>query len=320
MRNLRTLTCCAILLLLTAVPATSYAADWNFSPYAAQVSDGTAGQADEEPMAVSEMSQSKSIGKGIMFSLIIPGAGQLYGGSWWRAIPWFAIEVAGWALFSKYHGDGEDKTDEYESYAGSKDNPNNFYYTAYMLAEYQVAANEGFSQGATPYGGNLEDWMDMSWDDRAEYLPAPFTHDINTDDPQQYYEMIGKYYSQFGFGWSDAFDHNLFDPSNPQDVGFIWAVRNDNPASALYDGDRGGLFFLYRDMRGEANDLLDKGNVMMEIVLVNHVLSALDAALTVRGFNKRAGFAALENTKLQYEARNIDGSLARFVKLSYFLN
>ncbi len=52
---------------------------------------------------------------------------------------------------------------------------------------------------------------------------------------------------------------------------YLGHFGGDDVATVKYDG-QSAMFYPYRDMRGEANDLLEKGNTMMEIVLVNHVL------------------------------------------------
>ncbi|MBK8130392.1 MAG: hypothetical protein IPK53_16315 [bacterium] len=70
-------------------------------------------------------------------------------------------------------------------------------------------------------------------------------------------------------------------------------------------------------MRGEANDLLEKGNTMMEIVLVNHVLSALDAAFAVRSHNRKLESAQMGSLDLKYDIKtNINGDLTRMLTLS----
>lgn len=305
--------------LLAIVPAVlgkaAYAADWTVSPYAAQIASApTAQQAESDATDTAGM-QKKNVGKGVMFSLILPGTGQLYAGQWWRALPWFAIEVASWAMFATYHGKGQDKTDEYEAFAGPRDASNNFNYRSYMYAEFLVARDRPRDPNE-PYEGNFDQWLEMNWDDRSAYLPAPFTHDVLDDDEQQYFEMIGKYFSQFGWGWRDTHggDADASDWTNP-----AAGLRADDVSTIYFDGDS-PMFFHYRDMRGEANDFLDKGNTAMEIVLVNHVLSALDAAFAIRSFNKRlAPLPDVGNLKLRYDARRIDGEKTRFLTLSMAL-
>ncbi len=302
----------AMFLCLLGTASDSPAADWNYSPYKPQMSE-RAEQSEQAPVdetATMTGTTKKNIGKGVLFSLIIPGTGQLYSGSWLRALPWLAIEGVGWAMFAKYHGDGQDKTDQFEKFAGAKNSPNNFVYDAYILREYQVAASDAFN--TVPYANGLSAWREEPWDVREPYLPPPFTHDINTGDIQQYFEMIGKYYSQFGFGWRDTYPStaNL----NDQNAGAIWTDPSqgfmDDEATVEFDG-QSPLFFQYRDMRGEANDLLDKGNVAMEIVLVNHVLSALDAAFAVRKYNRSLEGTMLGQMGLNYSARYQDGDVYR---------
>jgi hypothetical protein len=301
-----------VLIAVTAIPAS--AASLPLSPYRAQLMDGSvSGQAPAEETVVPDQSGKKSIGKGVMFSLVIPGTGQLYAGSWLRALPWLAIEATGWAMFANYHAKGQDKTDEFEAFAGPKGKPNHFSYKAYMLREYLVAINSNYN--TEPYVGQLSDWMSETWAERQRYLPPPYGHDINTADVQQYFEMIGKYFSQFGYGWRDTFDPATLD-TNSTDANYApWHDEangyTDDPATIGFDG-QSPWFFNYRDMRGDANDLLDKGNTMMEIVLVNHVISALDAAFAIRQHNRRVEnrVGALE---LNYNIKSINGGNARFL-------
>ena len=124
--------------------------------------------------------------------------------------------------------------------------------------------------------------------------------------------MIGKYLSQFGWGWEDTYtrqsddapDWYQDDPATPERRRRI--IRTPSSSTATRP-----MFFHYRDMRGEANDLLDKGNVAMEVVLVNHVLSALDAAFAVRSYNKRVTATPepnLGDLHLRYDIRANDQS------------
>jgi hypothetical protein len=199
-----------------------------------------------------------------------------------------------------------------------------------MHREYQVATNSAYT--TTPYDGTFSDYIGEPWSERQLHLAAPYGHDVYTYDEQQYYEMIGKYFDQFGYGWRDTYDNSIESSSqwNSGDVGPIWS----NPSAGYYDDypndtthvitiqfdGRSPWFFQYRDMRGEANDLLNKGNIGMEVVLVNHILSALDAAFTVRSYNKKHEAGPLGNIKLRYEAQAYNGDVARCVRVSIPLN
>jgi hypothetical protein len=89
------------------------------------------------------------------------------------------------------------------------------------------------------------------------------------------------------------------------------------------------MFFHYRDMRGLANAYYNKGNVAMEVVLVNHLLSALDAAFAVHAANKHletqqsqepTPSPKLGHLQFHYDARVVNGNLTRFVTATLPLN
>jgi len=307
-----------ILLMLVFTPRYGEAATWSFSTHRVQMAeDPKPDQPTNETPVPAAAEGKKSVGRGVMFSLIIPGAGQLYANSWIRAVPWFVVEVAGWAMFAKYHGDGKNKTDEFEGFAGprrvSQAPLGHFDVNAYVLREWQIATRDS---STTPYTDDLSVWKSLDWSMRQTYLGnAPgFTHDVMTGDMQQYFEMIGKYINQFGFGWMDTYDPADFDGITGTQ-NHIWALSGDVENTASFDG-ASPWFYHYRDMRGDANKLLDKGNVAMEVVLVNHVLSAIDAAFAVRRYNKHLEQGSLGHLKLHYDAKTIDGELARVMTLS----
>jgi hypothetical protein len=325
----------AVVICLAFLPHASRAADWNLSPYRAQLAEGpTAEQAPVSEETIPMNSQKKVIGKGIMFSLIIPGAGQMYAGSWMTAVPFFALEVASWAAFASYHNKGTDQTSKFEAYAGARETPNNFDTRAYLFAEYSVATDTNKVQGRPVYHADYATWTTLPWehssssgDDRYSHLPAPFTHDIMTGDRQQFFEMIGKYIGQFGFGWKDTHTQTT-NGTDPNSWTFNWAqpaagVTADDPNTTGYDGGS-PMFFQYRDMRGKANDYLNTANIGMEVVLANHILSALHAAILVHNYNKNLPASApsskIGSIGLHYDARMVNGSLTRSINLTVPLN
>lgn len=316
-------------------PRAGGCAQWNVSPFRAQLAtaDPNNGQSDQQTPADSTASVvsnplKKNIGKAALFSLIIPGTGELYSGSWLRALPFFAAEVAGWTYFAMYHGKGNTKTNAFQAYAGWRDTPNNFDTRAYMYAEYQVAIDT--LRAREVYHGDFASWFNLSWDDRYPHLPAPFTHDVFSTDEQQFYEMIGKYFKQFGWGWRDTYNTGNGWGSTYPDVtsgSADWTqpasgLRADSSRTIEFDGDS-PMFFHYRDMRGLANTHYNKGNLAMEVVLVNHVLSAFDAAFAVRASNRHLETTEtpkLGHIQLRYDARQVNGGLARYVTVTVPLN
>jgi hypothetical protein len=143
--------------------------------------------------------------------------------------------------------------EEASAYAGPLHNTNpdsgHFNYDAYMLREYQIAVNPTINESGIVYSGTLEDWKTESWSGeggRASYLPPPFGWDINTSDIWQYYDMIGRYYTQFGYGWIDTYSHQgAFTGSE----GHIWSISGDEPYTLWFDGNS-PFFYHYRDLIG----------------------------------------------------------------------
>jgi hypothetical protein len=92
-----------------------------------------------------------------------------------------------------------------------------------------------------------------------------YSHRLPETKTQQYYEMIGKYPMQFGNAWDDArFDYDYSGPSN--------ITSNNN---------------YYMDMREESNRLYNVAQNALMVVMINHLVSAIDAGFTTRNYNRR---------------------------------
>ena len=85
---------------------------------------------------------------------------------------------------------------------------------------------------------------------------------------QQYYEMIGKY-AEFVSGWEGA--------------------RNDLTYQELmeYRNNEVTIADDYMDMRAESNDLFSLARTGITVAMINHLLSAIDAAWTAKTRNNR---------------------------------
>ncbi|MFQ5708813.1 MAG: hypothetical protein ACE5HO_15255 [bacterium] len=92
-----------------------------------------------------------------------------------------------------------------------------------------------------------------------EYESENYTHFLPEVKNQQYYENIGKY-NQFNIGWQDTQTGNGRD-------------------SQLRDN--------YVHQRKDANDNFQRATNLTTVLMFNHILSALDAGFTTRGFNRR---------------------------------
>ena len=68
---------------------------------------------------VALLNEEKSVIKAALFSAVIPGSGQYYGGSVWKAILFAGIEVAGWTVYIVNTSKGEDQETEMETFANT---------------------------------------------------------------------------------------------------------------------------------------------------------------------------------------------------------
>jgi hypothetical protein len=100
-------------------------------------------------------------------------------------------------------------------------------------------------------------WGELDSTERNKY-----THTLPDEHNQQYYEMIGKY-KQFAFAWED------FNP-NEADEDSMTPYRDH-----------------YLGVREQSNSWLNKAKYSAMFSLANHILSAFDAAISVKKYNKK---------------------------------
>jgi len=112
--------------------------------------------------------------KALLFSAIIPGAGELYCKSYLQSAIFFGIEIGAWTMYAIYHKKGQQKEDDFENYADT------FW--------------------------DEDKWQ--SWYDTylTEEDKKVFSHTLPDTKTQQYYEMIGKY-NEFIVGWEEVPDN-----------------------------------------------------------------------------------------------------------------
>jgi len=226
-------------------------------------------------------------GKALMLSAIIPGAGQYYAGNKIRAAIFFTIEVAAWYGVIHYYQKGQDMDKEFKRFADAHFDEN-----VYRQWEFQLALEAAHGDsGAYPYH-DINLWTALEWENKINYLPKEgFTHELPTQEDrnsrkshdQQYYEMIGKYIRQFGFGWDDVYER---DPT----TGIIIGYRGDADNTPYYDNlfETAQISLLYMDMRYDSNKMLDYSSWAIQIAMLNHVAAALEASFSVRVMKRKA--------------------------------
>jgi hypothetical protein len=238
-------------------------------------------------------------GKALLLSAILPGAGEYYAGKTLKAAIFFAIEVAAWTGVIYYYNQGQDKDKEFKKFA-------NEHFNEMVYRQKEFAFAQAQSGDTTAFRGTFDEWTALSWDTKIHFLPSQgFTHelptrderDANSSDDQQYYEMIGKYIHQFGYGWDDVYI---------MVNGIVTGFSGDDPGTPYYDdnplfGGTAAKSIHFMDMRYQSNHSLELSSIAIQVAMLNHVASALDASFTVRAMKRNA------NAQVGFRSINYDG-------------
>jgi hypothetical protein len=228
-----------------------------------ELANGPNVQAQTE-VAVSTSHKSQWLAAGM--SLLVPGTGEFYAESYWKSAAFFALDVVVWALAYSYDRRGDRQTDDFQNYADVRWSVWKYaeYAEKYLAPSgqiYQWRKNPALNPSVSP-------WLQVDWNElnRMERDVAAsgfngYTHTLAPHGDQQYYELIGKY-PQFNQGWDDS--PPTFDATK-------------DPVTAH--------FVYYAGTRGRANDLYNSATTFVTIGIVNHILSAIDAAWSASSFN-----------------------------------
>jgi hypothetical protein len=198
-------------------------------------------------------------------SMAVPGAGEFYAESFWKSAGFFALDVAAWVLAYSYDRRGDRQTDSFQDFANQH----------WSVAKYAQYALDNLAPPGAAYDGlfvsgteGRPPWERVNWqvlnrmerDISATQKGQYYSHTLPPYNDQQYYELIGKY-PQFNQGWDDALPIFVYgDPVTAQ-------------------------FLYYSKERGKANDYYNNASTFVVVAVVNHVLSAVDAAWSAGTYN-----------------------------------
>ncbi|MGH2574776.1 MAG: hypothetical protein ACRDFC_03645 [Ignavibacteria bacterium] len=201
---------------------------------------------------IAEKPKEKSTLLGIGLSALLPGAGQFYAKQTLKAAIFFGVEVLAWTSFAYFRFKGDDKVDEYQEFADNN----------WDIRRYGRWLRDNFPgcSGINPDETNLE--VLRFYINQCE--SQHFTHTLPELHSQQYYELIGKYQNFLG-GWADAVN-----------------ITQNN-----YQTAKTPMFIFYSEERQKANDFYNYAATGIYVVILNHILSAADAAWSVSIYNKK---------------------------------
>jgi hypothetical protein len=223
-----------------------------------------------------------------ILSAIFPGAGEFYAGSYWRAALFAAAEITLWYFAINRTNLGHQREREFVNFANEggftangvdqAGDPD----TRWSAVRYARRLSEiyrgGFpAQGLTPEritqiqtaAAVLSSPATIARIRQGDFTPInnfeniavssngnALSHTLPLFGDQQYYELIGKY-NNYAIGW---YDFRTTDLNNTFDR--ITPTMNN-----------------YAGMRGMANETLKSSDFFLNVVILNHAVSMLDAAL-----------------------------------------
>lgn len=209
-------------------------------------------------MNFQQKKKKKSTGLGILLSALVPGAGEFYGEDYLKAGIFFGVELLAWGTYFYFDGKGNKQTEDFQNYADQ-------FWDVRTYARW--LRDEGF-----PESGNInpdEPDRNVLREQIIVCERANFSHTLPEYESQQFYELIGKY-QNFQAGWTNLANR----PTRSQ--GPYWFETYRDP-----------IFTDYAEERQKANDFYDYAKIGPITAIVNHILSAADAAWVISNYNSR---------------------------------
>lgn len=204
--------------------------------------------------------RKKSVWLAAALSAAVPGAGQFYNGQYLKSAAFIAVEAAAITIGLIYDKKGNDQTDFFQNFADQ-------HWSVDQYAKWTVIHAASINSSVNPASYNVFvngklNWSELNRLERA--IGSYYSHNLPRHGDQQYFEMIGKY-PQFNVGWDDFGNENTpfvyGDPLTPR-------------------------FLHYSSERGKANDYYNIASKAVLVIVVNHIISAADAAWSSSRFNR----------------------------------
>ena len=219
-------------------------------------------QSDKTEISFAVKKRSVLLAAGL--SAVLPGAGQVYNEDYWKTAIFATLEVAAIVTAITYNSKGNTQTESFEAFANSPDGWDVQKYANWTV-DNANRINPEIEEG-NPVLNVFDSNGDVIWSKLNKLetaLGSWYSHQLAPYDDQQYYEMIGKY-QQFNPGWNDFNYSDPYTYGDPLTKTFLW----------------------YADERGKANSYYDISNLAVKILVANHIISAVEAALSANSYNR----------------------------------
>lgn len=269
---------------------------------------------------------SRNIPLAFGMSAILPGAGQAYNGHWTKAVIGVALEATAIAIWATSRSNGLDAEDDFRAFAHRDWAPDKYAawindYSDFLEAEH--GAN--ISAPSVSIVSDVDFQNPSSWTsqersaifqmfgqiqtvERELFHPetgATFSHRIPNFGAQQYYELIGKYF-QFAPGWND------YPEWIDENGNFTAAIDPEMSGSGNTKPNVSDNFYAYAHDHAEAQNLLRRASQVSLFVIANHVVAAIDAAVSAKLHNDRI------STSMGF-SYSLEGDPIPFVSIRYRL-
>lgn len=202
----------------------------------------------------------KSVWLAVGLSALIPGAGEFYSENYIKSAAFIAVEVAAITLGLIYDKKGNDQTIFFQNYADR-------YWSVDRYAAWTIKNATSINSAVDPskysvFANGKVNWNELNRLERD--LGSYYSHQLPKYGDQQYFELIGKY-PQFNVGWDDFGNENT---------------------PFVYGDPLTKKFLYYADERGKANNFYNIASKAVLVVVINHIISAVDAAWSTSRYNK----------------------------------
>lgn len=196
-----------------------------------------------------------------VLSFALPGAGQFYSERYLKSILFVVVEVAAITTGLIYDKKGDDQTISFQNFALSHWDVKRYAkWTVKNAASINPLVNVA-EYNVFDINGNVI-WTELNRLESA--IGKYYSHRLAPFKDQQYFEMIGKY-PQFNVGWDDFGDENT---------------------PFTYGDPLTSKFLYYSQERGKANDFYNVASTAVIVIISNHIISAIDAALSASSYNR----------------------------------
>jgi len=265
-----------------AVPDTRTAGIWPFGK--------------KEESAEAKAVAPKSTRKAFFLSLLLPGLGEYYVGAK-RGIAFLGVEAAAWWMYFHFTGKGNDLDDEFRRFADKNwrygagtDEYSYVEWLANMMTENSISA-EDLPRKYEDLAGK-DAYMDSITKKLIDKNVMGVSHALPSTKTQQYYEMIGKY-PQFVYGWEDIVGYtesvdsqgnmvkHYYNPALVDSAGIPKGNYGENIRNV-----KSPMRDHYEDIRYDSNQNLKKGQYGVNLMILNRIVSAIDAGRLAYHHNK----------------------------------